>query len=133
MGLFQDIEVEIREPTGLGLGTFDLYVVRQKIYEGQLTPTCEFKDTAGNWIPLADRKYFADIFWLLGESTEDKMVKKRRTFGGWQSGDGDASQPRVSAELLDLDPTGPRSGLKNLSKRLRTKGLPALGTKDDDK
>jgi hypothetical protein len=132
MGLDQNIEVEIREPTGLGLGTFDLYVVRQKIYEGELGPACQFKDAEGNWTALAERTEFADIFWLLGESTEDRSVQKRRTFGGWQTKEDEDSKPAASAQPIDLDHDGARGGLKSLTKRFRTQDLPALRKKKDD-
>jgi len=120
MAANQNIELEIREPTGLGLGTFDLFVVRQKIYEGELTPTCQFKTTRGEWVALAERADFANIFWLLGESVEDPRVQKRPTFGGWKAGPAENSKSEASAETTQ-DPQGPRSqgGLKGLAGRLR--------------
>jgi hypothetical protein len=120
MMTLHDIEVEVREPTGLALGTFDLFVVRQKIYEGQLAPTCEFKDPTGQWVPLAQRAEFSDVYWLLGEPTEDKASQTRRSFGGWQTKGADAS--RASAELprVDLDAPSGKGRLRGLTKRLRT-------------
>lgn len=127
-----DIEVEIREPTGLGLGTFDLFVVLQKIYEGELSPRCEFKDGSGNWLALTERKEFADIYWLLGESTEDRSVQKRTTFGGWKT-KGEDSKSRSGSQPVELQrPTKRLSGLKNLTKRFRTEGLPSLPEQEKD-
>lgn len=130
MAYLLDMEVEIREPTGLALGTFDLFVVRQKIYEGQLASTCEFKDANGQWAPLAERDDFSDIFWVLGESTEDKKVKKVRAFGGWQTKGDEASQ--ASDPGVDLGPDGQQGRLRGLTKRLRTQGLPSLPTEQKD-
>ena len=130
MGHLLDIELEIREPTGLALGTFDLFVVRQKIYEGQLASTCEFKDAKGQWAPLTERDDFSEIFWLLGESTDDKKMQKRRTFGGWQTTGDEASQ--ASDPVLDLGAGGHRRGLRGLTKRLRTQGLPSLPAEQKD-
>ncbi len=132
MMTLQDIEVEVREPTGLALGTFDLFVVRQKIYEGQLAPTCEYKDAKGQWVPLAQRAEFSDIYWLRGESTEDKTMLKRRSFGGWQTKGDDASDAAAEPPSVDLDRGGRRGGLRNITKRLRTQGLPSLGPKKND-
>jgi hypothetical protein len=131
MMTLQDIEVEVREPTGLALGTFDLFVVRQKIYEGQLAPTCEFKDAKGKWVPLAQRAEFSDIYWLRGESTEDKTMRKRRSFGGWQTKSAEASEASDELPSLDLDSDGRRGGLRSITEKLRTQGLPKSGPKKD--
>jgi len=132
MTTLQDIEVEVREPTGLALGTFDLFVIRQKIYEGQLAPTCEFKDARGQWVPLAQRADFSDIYWLRGESTEDNATLKRRSFGGWQTKSDDASKPAAELPSVDLDVEGRTGGLRSMTKKLRTQGLPNLGPKKND-
>jgi hypothetical protein len=130
MGHLLDIEVEIREPTGLALGTFDLFVVRQKIYEGQLASTCEFKDAEGQWAPLNERDEFREIFWLIGEATDDKQMQQRRTFRGWQTKDDEASQ--ASDPALDLGAGEQRGGLRALAKRLRSQGLPSSAQEQKD-
>ena len=132
MMTLQDIEVEVREPTGLALGTFDLFVVRQKIYEGQLAPTCEYKDANGKWVPLAQRAEFSDVYWLRGESTEDKTMLKRRSFRGWQTTGVDASGASTELPNVALDNTDRKGGLRSITKRLRTQGLPGLGPKKND-
>ena len=81
-----NIEVEVREATGLGLGTFDLHVICQKIYERELTPHCQFKDEHGDWRPLPSHPGFAEVFWLIGASLEQSSGRKRAAFGGWQTG-----------------------------------------------
>ena len=132
MSNLNNIEVEIREPTGLGLGTFDLFVVRQKIYEGELQPRCEFKDASGNWVPLAQHKDFADIFWLLGKSTESQTVQKRTKFGGWKT-DREDSRARGGSQKVELGrPTKRLTGLRNLTKRFRTEDLPSLPPEDKE-
>lgn len=122
MMTLQDIEVEVREPTGLALGTFDLFVVRQKIYEGQLAPTCEFKNTEGQWVPLGQRAEFADVYWLRGDSTEDKTILKRRSFGGWQTKSNDASEASTEAPGVTLDSSPSTGGLRAITKRLLSQG-----------
>ena len=118
-----NIEVEVREATGLTLGTFDLYVVRQKIYEGELSPTCEFKDPSGNWQALGSRTEFADIFWLRGISTDDLKTRKRAAFGGWQSKGKAKEQPAAESEIAEVG-QGSEGRLRNLTKRLKLSGLP---------
>ncbi len=116
------IEWEIREPTGLGLGSYDLYVIRQKIYTGEFHNRCQFLDANGAWKPLPEHPELLDLFWLTGaESADDDGEVRRAKFGGWSQ---DGQQPtgaapqtsgRVSLERKDRD-----TGL--LGRLLRKKG-----------
>ena len=131
MVALSEIEVEIREPTGLSLGTFDLMMVRQKIYQGELPARCEFKDSNGNWIPLINRKDFADIFWLLGEAVQHKPSQRRSKFAGWKTTSEDSSVRR--SKQVDLGrPTKKLSGLRALTSRFRTNRLPKLPEEPPD-
>ena len=87
------IEFEVREPTGLSLGTYDIFMIRQKIYTGEFHARCEFLDGAGNWTVLSGHPGFVDVYWLLGETGRgDKKAsgpKVAPRIAGWQStGDG---------------------------------------------
>jgi len=80
------IEVEIREPTGLGLGIYDLFLIRQKIYASELRPECEYLDPeVGQWRPLTAHPAFAEVFWLTGADREAVRKPTRAKFGGWAS------------------------------------------------
>ena len=80
------IEYEVREPTGLGLGTYDLLLIRQKIYTGDLHDRCEFFD-GERWRPLPELPQFAEVFWLRSRAgSEDapdgpKLVPR---IAGWE-------------------------------------------------
>lgn len=87
------IEFEVREPTGLGLGTYDIFLIRQKIYTGEFHARCEFLDRDGDWVVLSKHPEFADVYWMLGETgrADKKAVgqKVAPRIAGWQStGDG---------------------------------------------
>jgi hypothetical protein len=80
------IEVELREPTGLGLGSFDLFRVRQRIYEGELKPATQYMGSDGEWHSLAEHPAFSEVFWAIGvDPTDDGKTTKRSTFGGWKT------------------------------------------------
>ncbi|MCP4868156.1 MAG: hypothetical protein GY898_05510 [Proteobacteria bacterium] len=89
------IELEIREPTGLELGTFDVYMVRQKIFGGELQPRCEFRDVDGEWKRLTEHAAFSEVFWLLGKDPGRERGKRVARFGGWQ---GSARQKKPTGE-----------------------------------
>ncbi len=98
------IELELREPTGLGLGAFDLFKVRQRIYEGELKPATQYLGADGAWHPLADHPAFEEVFWLLGvDPNEDGRVTKRTTFGGWKT-------DSVQQEQVQVNPREGRKG-----------------------
>jgi hypothetical protein len=93
------IELELREPTGLGLGAFDLFHVRQRIYEGDLRPNTQFLAADGEWRSLAEHPAFEEVFWLLGiDPNEDGRVKKRATFGGWRTDAAQQEQVQVASK-----------------------------------
>jgi hypothetical protein len=79
------IELEVREPTGLELGTFDIYMVRQKIFGGQLKARCEYRVLGGSWKRLTEYDAFAEVFWLLGEDTAKERKRRVARFGGWKT------------------------------------------------
>ena len=91
----------MREPTGLELGTFDIFLIRQKLYVGELHHRCEYRDSGGAWHPLADLDAFAEVLWLLGVDVTAGTGKKVSRFAGWQaaakdSGGADGSHVRLS-------------------------------------
>lgn len=92
------IELEIREPTGLELGTFDIYMVRQKIFGGELQGRCEFRDVDGEWKRLTEHAAFAEVFWLLGKDPERERGKRVARFGGWQTSSKN-SKPATDASI----------------------------------
>jgi len=102
-----NIEVEIREPTGLGLGIYDLFVIRQKIYTGELRPECEYFDVGvEQWRPLTAHPAFADVFWLTGADRDSVKKPTRAKFGGW------ASKTGIKAIQIDeTDAKGKKGGL----------------------
>ena len=87
------IELEVREPTGLSLGTFDLHVIRQKVYEGDFHARCEFRHPDGRWLPLPQHRAISEVFWLLGEEARsgDTMIRRAK-FGGWKTDAKDSNQ-----------------------------------------
>jgi len=129
----QYVELEIREPTGLGLGTFDLFIVRQKIYEGEFAATCEYKTPQGGWETLETRDDLKEVFWLLGEGDPSANKKKRATFGGWKTKGGEDSK---SAALTQrLTPPEKETGLgalRGLTGRFLTNSLPKLPARETE-
>ena len=102
------IEFEVREPTGLGLGTYDIFMIRQKIYTGEFHARCEFLDAGGRWVVLAMHPAFADVYWLLGQTGRgDKKAvgpKVQPKIAGWQAkGDGRASDAPGASILRKPD------------------------------
>lgn len=82
------IEYEIREPTGLRLGTYDLFMIRQKIYTGELAPRCEYLDARGSWAPLTAHPKLADVVSLMEKSSGPIQAAGPRTaprIAGWSS------------------------------------------------
>ncbi len=93
------IELELREPTGLGLGSFDLFKVRQRIYEGELKPATQYLGSDDEWHPLADHPGFAEVFWLMGvDPNDDGRVTRRSKFGGWKTDSAQQEQVRVKGK-----------------------------------
>ena len=86
------IELTVREPTGLELGTFDIFLIRQKIYIGELHHRCEFRDSDGSWHPLSELDAFAEVLWLLGVDTTAGSGQKVSRFAGWQAAAKDSSR-----------------------------------------
>ncbi len=79
------IELTVREPTGLELGTFDIFLIRQKLYIGELHHRCEYLDPDGTWRPLSDMQTFAEVLWLLGIDTTAAAGTRVSRFAGWQA------------------------------------------------
>jgi hypothetical protein len=92
------IELEVREPTGLRLGVYDLFVIRQKIYQGDLRPNCEYEDPGdGEWHPLSDHPAFAEVFWLTGAGDAHDSAHRVK-FGGWKL-EGSTTNPGKAVHL----------------------------------
>ena len=70
------IELTVREPTGLELGTFDIFLIRQKLYIGELHHRCEY---------LSDMQTFAEVLWLLGIDTTAAAGTRVSRCAGWQA------------------------------------------------
>jgi len=94
------IELEIREPTGLELGTHDIFMVRQKIFGGELQARCEFRDADGEWKRLTEHAAFAEVFWLLGKDPAEERGKRVARFGGWASS---TANPKPTESSIRLD------------------------------
>ena len=102
----------MREPTGLELGTFDIFLIRQKLYVGELHHRCEYLDSEGAWHPLADLDAFAEVLWLLGVDTTIGSGKKVSRFAGWQAAAKDSGGARGShVRLGDKAGKDKQSGL----------------------
>jgi hypothetical protein len=113
------IEFEVREPTGLGLGTYDIFMIRQKIYTGEFHGRCEFLDASDRWTTLAQHPAFADVYRLLLETGRgDKKAagpKVAPRIAGWQStGDGRASDAPGTALLSRPEPEETRRKAKGI-------------------
>jgi hypothetical protein len=106
------IELEVREPTGLSLGVHDIFLIRQKVFEGEFHAGCEYLDPEAGWQPLSSHPAFEEVFWLTGakgsgagagEGTGAGLpggggagasaggggggdAVRRARFGGWKSG-----------------------------------------------
>jgi len=105
-----DFSYPIREPTGLGLGTFDVYLIRQKLYEGEFHARCEFQTADGEWHQVVDHPAFAEVLWLVENQSRAKVktggVKRRAIGQGWKV-QGQAAAPK-SASTIRLDGKGPQ-------------------------
>ena len=106
--LRSQIEFEVREPTGLSLGTYDIFMIRQKIYTGEFHARCEFLDGSGTWSVLGNHPSFADVYWVLSETGrgERKVAgqKVAPKIAGWQAaGDGQAGAAPGAAILSRPD------------------------------
>ena len=116
----ESIDVNVREPTGLELGRFDMFSVCQKIYEGELHHQCEYLTSHEEWLPLTTHPRFRDVFWLLGEEADGTSARKTTRFKGWATKNTSA-EPRHQA--IDLDRTTRRLNLEDRSKPLKAREL----------
>ena len=113
-----DFRYPIREPTGLGLGTFDVYLIRQKLYDGEFHARCEFQTADGQWHPVTAHPAFSEVVWLVGgDKKPGRDAPQRRAIGaGWKvQGEQAATKKRAT---IRLDKDAP---------------LPATITRDDKK
>jgi len=104
-----DFSYPIREPTGLGLGTFDVYLIRQKLYEGEFHARCEFQTTDGEWHPVTAHPAFAEVLWLVEGTARAKNkggVRRRAIGQGWKV-QGQIAKTK-SASAIRLDRKAPR-------------------------
>ena len=108
-----DFSYPVREPTGLGLGTFDVYLIRQKLYEGEFHERCEFQTVDGEWHPVSAHPAFMEVLWLLGNTGKQaqKAAGRRRAIGaGWKVAGQDQQSAHRAAIRLDKDaPRPPRA------------------------
>ena len=66
-GLFQaKTAFEVKRTNGEKLGPFDLFTIKQMIYEGQLNGTEALLDAGGNWVPINTVEDLGEIFRLTG-------------------------------------------------------------------
>jgi hypothetical protein len=78
------IEFEVREPTGLSLGTYDLFQIREKIYTGTLPSRCEYLD-GETWKALVDHPAFSEVLWLVHErEKKTAAAAPKPRIAGWQ-------------------------------------------------
>jgi hypothetical protein len=77
--------LEVREGTGLGLGIFDLFQVRQRLYTGEFDARCQWRVGEGEWVAVADHPALAEVLWVTGqkEAPPDEARRVAR-FAGWQ-------------------------------------------------
>lgn len=104
------IEYEIREPTGLRLGTYDLFMIRQKIYTGELAPRCEYLDERGSWAPLSAHPKLSDVVRLLERGDGPVQSAGPRTaprIAGWSSTGSHEPVKAAPAEAMRATPAPP--------------------------
>jgi hypothetical protein len=104
-----DFTYAIREPTGLGLGTFDVYLIRQKLYRGEFHSKCEFQTADGDWHALTEHPAFAEVLWLVGDKGKSKGIRRRAIGAGWKiQGEETVQQHRKAVRLDDKAPATKR-------------------------
>ena len=107
------IEFEIREPTGLRLGTYDIFTIRQKIYTGELQPRCEYLTSHGAWAPLEGSALFDSVLWLrhLEVGTNASLESEEKTaprIAGWST----SSAPATASSGSPSPSAGHEAGQK---------------------
>lgn len=113
------IEFEIRERTGLRLGTYDIFMIRQKIYTGELRPSCEYLDERGSWNPLRANPLFGEVIQLMddaGETVPELAPRTAPRLAGWTTNTnaevtrGDATRTETRAKAAEKDPSRKKKG-----------------------
>ncbi len=89
-GLFQaKTAFEVKKPDGTQLGPFDLFTLKQMIYEQQLDGREELLDAQGNWVPISTVEDLGEILRLTGAAG----VPAAADGGGWGASSDPAPAP----------------------------------------
>ena len=113
------IEFEIRERTGLRLGTYDIFMIRQKIYTGDLRASCEYLDERGSWNPLSANPLFGEVIKLMdeaGAAVPELAPKTAPRLAGWSTSTnadvtrGEATRTETRATAAEKDLQGKKKG-----------------------
>lgn len=96
---------EIKRPTGEQVGPFDLFTIKQMIYEGQLNGSEMLLDAAGNWVPIGTVEDLGEILRLTGaQASSDGGGSAGSQWGGqpekpagWQKMEQPAAAPAMPA------------------------------------
>lgn len=103
-------EPELRRPEGELLGRMDRYLVRQRLYAGELTGLEQARVPGGEWVPLASRPEYAEVLTVLGVDLGARRISQQNLKGWRKTGSAvRAARPaeQVRAAVVAPEPVDP--------------------------
>lgn len=102
---------EVRHPARPEPLRLNPFVIRQKIYAGELDGQEEFRENQGRWFPIGEHPEFMRVFQILGKSVrsmgDEPVQGNQRRFAGWKGAEPAREAPVVEA----ISPLEPRAAL----------------------
>ena len=105
------MKIQLQGPLGEALGTFDLYQLKQQVYQGQLTGREFMRYPGGDWVPVYERPELESLFKLIGLDLVAIRLSSQKV-KGWQKDESAktaASKRKARSGLQAVHAGGERS------------------------
>lgn len=91
-------EPELRLPEGELLGRMDRYLIRQRLYAGELSGLEQARVPGGEWVPLASRPEYAEVLEVLGVDLGARRISQQQ-LKGWRKTGSAVRSARPAAQV----------------------------------
>lgn len=121
------MKIQLQGPLGEALGTYDIYQLKQQVYQGALTGREFMRYPGGEWVPVYEHAELESLFELIGLDMVAIRLSSQKV-KGWQKDDSArkaAAEKKARSGIKAVHGAGDRSReFQSLGSKEESAGLP---------
>ena len=122
------MKIQLQGPLGEALGTYDIYQLKQQVYQGALTGKEFMRYPGGEWVPVYEHGDLESLFDLIGLDMVALRLSSQKV-KGWQKDDSAVkavAEKKARTSIQAVHGAGNRSReFQSLGSKEESKGLPS--------